>query len=399
MVVPPTTAQQRAIAYAPMPFAAISFLSSSYVIYHLLFQERHKLKRLYHRFVLAMNFALLPLSFTYGWSTLMVPKGTPNYVGAMGTVNTCTAGGVISLVFGFAVSTYYGSLVLQAFLGMRNNFKEEKYRWIEIPVHIVAYCIPIAYAIIIVATENFNPSASGCWITGAPRGCESDPDVECQRGKDIKNLVQIPGFSQIFLYFIYPPAVILAMWCWIKRKQRMEASSTTHSHGMSILRENARKEMISRVYRQISVYLFAFWSTWVLSLANNIYLFRTGELVYNLTILANCIFALQGFIFMVVYFTLQKMGERPKEEHYLRPNTTSSRASRQELTVSDIRSNTRRKRESSEEVATNDLAESFSFNVFDGVPDPDSPWARFFDQSDHSVDDDPPEGGEQALPN
>jgi len=189
------------------------------------------------------------------------------------------------------------------------------------------------------------------------------------------------------------------MWCWIKRKQRMEASSTTHSHGMSILRENARKEMISRVYRQISVYLFAFWSTWVLSLANNIYLFRTGELVYNLTILANCIFALQGFIFMVVYFTLQKMGERPKEEHYLRPDTTFSRASSQELTVSDIRSNTRRKRESSEEVATNDLAESFSFNVFDGVPDPDSPWARFFDQSDHSVDDDPPEGGEQALPN
>ena len=89
----PTLAQQRGLAIAPIPFAASSFLSSSYVIYYLVWKQRQKLKRLYHRLVLAMNVALLPLSFTYIWSSFAIPEGTPNYYGASGTIQTCTAQG------------------------------------------------------------------------------------------------------------------------------------------------------------------------------------------------------------------------------------------------------------------------------------------------------------------
>ncbi|MGB1758606.1 MAG: hypothetical protein ACPHI1_05155, partial [Candidatus Puniceispirillaceae bacterium] len=38
------------------------------------------------------------------------------------------------------------------------------------------------------------------------------------------------------------------------------------------------------------------------------------------------------------------------------------------------------------------LAESFNFNIFDGCPDEDSPWARFIDTEE--IDDD--EGEEQV---
>ena len=91
---PPTITQQRAAAIALRPSEIVSFFSPSYVIYYLLCKERHKLKRLYHRLVLAMNFALLLISSTYAWSPFAVPEGTPYYFGASGTIQTCTANGM-----------------------------------------------------------------------------------------------------------------------------------------------------------------------------------------------------------------------------------------------------------------------------------------------------------------
>mmetsp|Transcript_18538 Transcript_18538/g.38773 ORF Transcript_18538/g.38773 Transcript_18538/m.38773 type:complete len:330 (-) Transcript_18538:132-1121(-) len=286
MMVPPTTSQQMGAAYAPMPFAIISFLSSSYVVYHLLFQERQKLKRLYHRLVLAMNLALLPLAFVNAWTTLPAPEGTPNVVGAMGTVSTCTAQGILRMTLSFAVATYYASLILQAFMGIRNNFKEQNYRWIERYIHFVAYCIPCIYAIIFAATDNFNPSGSGCWYAKAPWGCETDPDVACQRGRDIKYFAFVVWFTNIFLYVIFPTSVVFAMGCWMKKTRKESASSGS---GMTIMREKARKEMTHKVYLQLSIYLISTWSTCTLAVINAMYQAATGDFMYNLLILASCI--------------------------------------------------------------------------------------------------------------
>ena len=35
------------------------------------------------------------------------------------------------MMFGMAAPIYYGSLSLQALMGIRHGFKEEKYAWIE----------------------------------------------------------------------------------------------------------------------------------------------------------------------------------------------------------------------------------------------------------------------------
>ena len=91
---PPTITQQRGLAYAPIPLAIISCVSSGYVIYYLLYKERQKLKRLYHRLMLAMNFALLPLMSTFVWGPFAVPEGTPYFIAASGTIQTCTANGM-----------------------------------------------------------------------------------------------------------------------------------------------------------------------------------------------------------------------------------------------------------------------------------------------------------------
>ena len=341
-----------------------------------------------------MNVALLPLSLMYAWSTLAVPEGTPGYVGAIGTVNTCTASGFISLVFALAVPTYYGSLALQAYLGIKSNFKEEKYVWIEKWVHFLAYFLPVMYAIIIAATDNFNPNGSGCWFAKYPKGCDEDPEIPC-RGKDIDLIIIIIGLTQICLYFVFPPTVIIAMYCWMRKQQK---KSLDQSGGMSAIRESAKREMMQSIYLQISVYLFSFWSIWVPGLINNVYTVLTGEMIPNLQIFANCIFAFQGFVFTSVYFALQRMG-RPniaKVECIRTTNATSSSYTghlRRSLTVSDIRLNAKRKDDSKQGVGQDittdngDLAESYRFNIFDGTPDETSPWAQYIDQDELSDDE------------
>ena len=53
-----------------------------------------------------------------------------------------------------------------------------------------------------------------------------------------------------------------------------------------------------------------------------------------------------------------------------------------EMTVSDIRKNAQRKTETSSDgfVVDINIEESYNFNIFDGTPDQESPWARFIDQ-------------------
>ena len=89
----PTVAQQKAAAIAPIPFAALSCLSSMYVIFHIVHKEPKKLERIYHRLVLAMNVAVLLASSAWLWGSYAVPEGTPNFYGASGTIPTCTANG------------------------------------------------------------------------------------------------------------------------------------------------------------------------------------------------------------------------------------------------------------------------------------------------------------------
>jgi len=200
-----------------------------------------------------------------------------------------------------------------------------------------------------------------------------DPDVPCERGHDTQNLELIVALSLVFLYLIFPPSMILAIYFWISKAQkRMERSK-----GMQKLRDCARKEAMKNIARQISLYLFSFWFTWVFGLIHSAYFFLTNKILYDLLIFATCMDAMQGFVFAVVYFGLDSLGSlgTPKVmacvpgNHICRPG----------LTVEDIRINAENKtRKCFETIA--ERKESYVFNIFDGVADADSPWAKFINE-------------------
>jgi len=309
-----------------------------------------------------------------------VPEGTPNYIGASGTINTCTAQGFIYQMLSLTVPTYYGSLSLQAFMGIRNKFQEKRYRWIEYPIHFIAWCVPAALATIVALTDNFNPGGTGCSMKKGPPGCESDPDVTCDRGEDIALLQFTVGLGVAFLYFVFPPSVIMSMHCWIKKMHKNLERCT----GMQEIRANAQKKMMQKIAIQVSVYLFSFWLTFTPSLIIFVHFILTGKNWIGLHIFANCVFSSQGFVMAMVYFTLERLGTRKLEGT---PITTTPGCGNDHLTVRDIRTCARNRSMMPESEVTEHETESLNFNIFDGVPDEDSPWAKYFDQEDDYSDD------------
>eukprot|EP00956_Cyclotella_meneghiniana_P031454 scaffold82592_cov67-Cyclotella_meneghiniana.AAC.12 len=308
-----------------------------------------------------MNISLLVFSLTAIWAPFAVPEGTDGFALASGTIGTCTASGFFQITLTLTIPVYYVSLSLQAYMGFRNGFKEEKYVWIE------------KWA---AGKENINPAASMCRIAKAPVGCEDNPDVPCERG-DLQKLIHlILALSLIFLYFIFPPAVTISMQCWIRKcKKRAEASSST---GWLKIKESARTDMMKNVTKQIS----SFWLTWILELVHVSYHTLTNKYVYGgVKIASNLIFYLQGCVYAIVYFQLERMA-KPKVYTMTKrnPNTTS------QLTVEQIRANAERKQSSTLESEGSESDRSkvdLTFNIFDGQPDPNSPWAKFiYDDSD-----------------
>ena len=101
-----------------------------------------------------------------------------------------------------------------------------------------------------------------------------------------------------------------------------------------------------------------------------------GGMLYNLLIVANCVYSLQGFVFMIVYFTLEKLGTKKVEECL--PYDISDR---ENSTVNEIRTNVQRKIQHSSRrlFSRRDTVVYKSYvNVFDGAQRAEnSTWAQF----------------------
>lgn len=288
-----------------------------------------------------------------------------------------------------AVPSYYCSLSLQALQRIRNNFNESKYQWIEKYIHIITWSIPCVIAIVLAVTENFNPYANGCWITKYPKGCGTGPgDIPCERGNNVNELSIIVCISVFCLYWVVPPSIMFFMFCRIQQmKNKIE-----ESQGMQRIRGSAEKEMMHSIAKQMSLYLFSFWVTCLPGLIHIFYQNKTGEILYWLSTLGNCLFAFQGFVFALVYFASQRLGKPTVVS--LPAATPRPGLGRRQPTVRDIRENARLSAlnmQIADDSERRGSSSSCAFSIFDGTPDEDSPWAKFIDEDDDCNNSEPVE--------
>ena len=176
---PPSITQQRAFAYAPKPFALLSFLSSLWIIYRLIVRCHCSAKRqtMYHRLILSAAICISILSFCLFWGTWAMPVGTTYAVGASGTANTCTAQGFLYDWAFIAFPFYYASFSVLALVSVKNNFKEEEYAWIEKWIHLLAYVPPLIFVICATVRGWIQPNVAFCSFRAAHEAWRVSPNA------------------------------------------------------------------------------------------------------------------------------------------------------------------------------------------------------------------------------
>mmetsp|Transcript_32993 Transcript_32993/g.43971 ORF Transcript_32993/g.43971 Transcript_32993/m.43971 type:complete len:440 (-) Transcript_32993:168-1487(-) len=386
MIPQPNDRQQRASAYALKPLAALSFLSGCYVIYHILVQKPEKLKRMYHRIILAMNICLLPYAITDFVGTWAMPAGTPYRLGALGNQTTCTIQGFLSIVFSFAVPYYYSSLSIYSCFAVRNSFKEESYRHIEKWIHLSAVCISLPVAVFFAAIEGINPNATVCYAAEFPPNCANDPGVPCERGGDSVSMMikKIYALCIIFVTFVIPPMALLYLRASIKKVNR----DTKGSVGKKKMIESFRKRALKDLSAQSGLYLLSFWSTHIIGYVYFSFYLITGKFSDDISILSGCCTSVQGVVLVLVYFRLEaktaNRGDVACKVHSAEVERQQGDSGNNKFTVSDIRESARcyKPRESI------GSERKYSFHIFDGEADESSPWAKFLNPDDDSENDD-----------
>ena len=253
-------------------------------------------------------------------------------------------------------------------IAVKNNFQEEKYVWIEKWIHIGAYLVPLCLAIVCAAKGWFVPGLTFC-RNDMQGKCDIFKDEECHHEHAIKSYSVFT--SIITIEMLIGTATIITLLCTFDKLQK----GTDEAIGMQRIVGNARRQRLKQVAWQTGLYLLSFWFGYFPKIVDRFVRMSTGQLNFDLIITANCVFALQGFTIMVIYFALQQRSH--KEGVKLHGSISAPDESRHD-TVSKIRANAARQRRKSS-ILSSSLVSKYSFKIFDGSPAQDSPWAAYFE--------------------
>lgn len=278
-----TATQQMLLAYVPRITASISFLSALYIVVTVMRNRQYR-SRVYHRLMLGTALNVMAVNAGQFWGTAAVPVGTPGVYGAKGTTATCSAQGVLNQ-FGYVVPSYYCALSVYSYVAVRNNFKVEKYKWIERWIHLGVYVYPIASGVYLWTIEALNYSGHTCWVASVPLACGNGSGELCTRGP--QNLGDIQWLfvgAPLIILMLGPVLVMAALYIIIRRKP---------SHFAIRART---------VAKQSGMYLLALYLTYMPACINRAILFgSSGEQYFPFTLIAISVETAIGFWIMLVY--------------------------------------------------------------------------------------------------
>lgn len=118
------------------------------------------------------------------------------------------------MVFGIVGSQMYNvSLSIYYLYLIKYNYRDRKFKTtIEHFVHAIPIIWALAAVVSCLATQSFNPSSNTYFINSYPRGCRSNENVECSRGKASPILALLFGTVTLCGTLISNIVIILFIW-------------------------------------------------------------------------------------------------------------------------------------------------------------------------------------------
>lgn len=230
----------------------------------ILSDRKTKLKRTYHRILLCMSLMDIFQSMAYVFATTPVPTGTPNFYGASGNRETCTAQGFF-IVLGYSVPLYNVALSLYYILFTINK---NSYRKLENCFHLICLGIPLCMGIGGVIGNEINNTGSICFFAVYPLDCLEDNSVECIRGLRANIYMYISGFIILFAFFIISTNMLLLFHVMHRQHQIMLKRHCGTGRCWHVRSSFRKKE--ERIARQALCYVFSFFITFVWALTDGV---------------------------------------------------------------------------------------------------------------------------------
>ena len=301
--------QRIILKYAAKIPAVISMMTSTCVAF-LIFKDKERLSKMYHRLALGMSICGVINSCVIFVSSWTIPCGTPGSVDAKGSILTCTITGFL-IQAGFAVQYYYVSLALYVFLALKCEFRIQEIQFLEKYIHFFSVFIPTASAIYLVSAEMFNPIGMSCWIQSVPEGCDREGHGPCVRGAQNPSFYVLTfGALPTALNLIVSTSLIIACYINESRKQKNTTKSIV---GKKILIEQARRKKSLLIARQGALYLATFYGSYLIPTIAAITQVITQRYIFPTLLMGTLFMPLDGFFFTLAYLKLRRFNSAKRK--------------------------------------------------------------------------------------
>ena len=287
-----TERQLVSLAVAPKITSMLSVIGSIYIIVKVLRSSRRR-SRSRHRLLVGMSFCDCFYSFAFFLSSWPSPVGTPGVKFAVGNTTTCTIQGFFGN-FNIAVALYNTSLAIYYLMIVRYKFNPEQMLKVEWVMHIIPFSYSILFGTAIAVDTSFNSAGQNCMVSQVPFGCKGD---ECVRGKRAEIYQWVVVLIIAICLFVATFATILLYWTVCQQDKAITATQSNPD----LANRTKRKAKLHEVAKQATLYLGAFYTTWLFVIADRLCFLANGSLVFALCFLHVTVHPLQGAINVIVY--------------------------------------------------------------------------------------------------
>lgn len=310
-----TKYKKKTLAIIPKVTGAISFICSTYLVYHILKSKKRRQKT-YERVICGLSLGDMITSF-FGFFLSTWPKPAETFLswGALGTTRTCEAQGFLFQLGILATPLYSVMLASFYLLTVTFGWKEDKLKKIEWLFHLIPWASGLATAIAGLMLGLFNPSTRGsiCWIEEYPPYCSSS--LTCERGQNA--VTYRWAFLYAFVVFTFFWLSFCMAWVWKTVLDQERKLDKYQQDGQRGDRKHSRN-----IASQALFYVVAFTIPWVWGVI--IYIIDDEQTVFKyrshddaitwLHIVNTVIFPMQGLFNVLVYVRPRYLRLRKKEK-------------------------------------------------------------------------------------
>lgn len=258
-----SASQQRILQGSAKSTAVFSFLGSCLIIRSILKNRRSKMKKVYHRLMLAISSVDCLTSMTFLLSGPWIIPSVASFMvpGARGSFQACEASGFF---LNMLMASMWYSLFMALYFLLTINFqwKEERMaRLVEPAAHGVSLLVPLVLGVRGVLRDEINPFdvlPGMCWFMAFPPNCaeEGNGKEDCIRGHTTPKMLY-----QVMFVFIGILGSMIAILCKV-RSTEVRLQRYSGGNSLDLTRQTGTRALL---YIVAFLLTYSPWSPWKFS--------------------------------------------------------------------------------------------------------------------------------------